>query len=99
MDDPFTVFLSQQPELAEIATSKKSIEMMGYLSKNTKTMEEICLTFGISASDADGIIQELVKHLLVELIKIRGNIVYRTSMLGEEFLSLYREFRKGYSLE
>jgi len=99
MEDPFTAFLSQRPELADVATSKKSVEMMEFLSKNAKSMEEICLTFSISASDADEIIQELIKDMLVENIKIRGNILYRTSMLGEEFLSLYREFRKGYSLE
>lgn len=99
MDDPFTAFVSQRPELADVVTSKKSVEMIEYLSKNARTMEEICLTFGISASVAMEILQELIKDMLVETVKIRGNILYKLSMLGEEFLSLYHEFRKGYSLE
>ena len=99
MEDPFSAFLSQRPEIADIVTSKKHIEVLEYLKKNATTIEEICHAFGMTASQADEILERLVRDKLVEIIKIKENILYKISMVGEEFLSLYHEFRKGYSLE
>lgn len=98
-NDPFSVFLSQHPEIADVVPSKKYTDLIAYIKIKTRTIEEMCHAFQLPASEIGEMIEFLMKIKVLESLKIRGNVIYKLAPLGEEFLALYNEFRKGYQMD